>query len=64
MPFAWAARISARAKPNVQRPRAGRAAAHGEEREAERDRVGEHVPGVGEERERVGDDPRYDLERP
>ncbi len=32
-----------------------------QQREAERARVGEHVAGVGEQRERVGDDARGDL---
>ena len=34
----------------------------GEDREADRGGVREHVSGVGEERQRVGDDPRRDLE--
>ena len=54
MPFACAARISARAKPNVQRPRAGeRRGPGGEERQAERGGIGEHVAGVGKQGERA-----------
>ena len=63
MPFACAARISARPKPNVHGPRAGRVARRdGDERRGERGRVGEHVARVGEQRERVASDPPRDLD--
>ncbi len=62
MPFAWAARISTRPKPNVQIPLARRRGdPRGDEGAGERGGVGEHVAGVGEKRERAGEDPGDDL---
>ena len=63
-PLACAERISSRRKPNVSAP-AGRARgqAQREQREAERAGVGEHVAGVGEQRQRVRDHPGGDLAR-
>ena len=50
-------RVPERPAPG-RRPRRHR---RGDEREPERRRVGEHVPGVGEQRERVGERARDDL---
>ena len=62
IPFACAARISARPKPNVHWPRAGRVARRRRnERCAERGGVGEHVTRVGEQGERAGEDAGDDL---
>ena len=63
-PFANAAKISARPKPNVRRPRAGREAAHAAAM-PERDRpdVRQHVPGVREQRDRVEQQPAGDRGR-
>ena len=35
-----------------------------DQREADRGRVGEHVAGVGEQRQGAGDEPGDDLEQP
>ena len=62
-PLAWAERISARPRPKVKRPAAGRAAspaAYSATRD--RARVGEHVRRVGEQRQRVGQDAGDDLD--
>ena len=63
-PFANAAKISARRRPNVRRPRAGRDAAHAA-RDAERHRpdVRQDVPGVREQRDRVEQQPAGDRRR-
>ena len=64
IPFTSAARISTRRKPKVQAPPAGRAASEAAtSANAEREGVGEHVPRVGEQRERGGDDAEGDLGR-
>ena len=50
----------------AERPRPARRSGRetrGDERDRERGRVGEHVPRVGEQGERAGDDPRGDLGR-
>ena len=61
-PFACAERISSRRKPYVHRPCAGRAAiVAATSANAERGDVGDQVPGVGEQRERAGEDPGDEL---
>ena len=62
-PLTWAERISARPSPNVKRA-AGRPGREPRRDQRERDRagVGEHVRGVGEQRERVGQQARDDLD--
>ena len=53
--------------PEAERHRPGgrsRGQAQREQREADRAGVGEHVPGVGEQRERVREDAGRHLERP
>ena len=63
-PLSWADRISARLSPNVKPPAAGRRARRGgRERECDRAGVGEHVRGVGEQRQRGGEDARHHLHR-
>ena len=58
-----AERISARPKPNVKAPVAGpRGEPRGDEREPDRGRVGEHVRGVGQQRQRPGEQARDDLD--
>ena len=61
-PFACAERISARLSPKVRFPPAGRATSRiTTQREPERAGVREHVGGVREERERMGEDAGDDL---
>ena len=62
MPLICAERISARPSPNVKMP-AGRARGEprGDERERQRGGVGEHVRGVGEQRQRAREDARDHL---
>ena len=64
MPLTWAERISTRLRPKVIGPRAGRPASRMATSEnADRGGVGEHVGGVGEQRQRVGEDAGDDLGR-
>ena len=62
MPLAWAARISARRNPNVIRPAGGpQREPRRPDAQPERGRVDQHVRGVREQRERVGDERDRDL---
>ena len=62
-PLIWADRISARRRPKVKAPaRRALGQPRRHQRERDRARVGEHVGGVREQRQRVGDHAGHDLD--
>ena len=64
MPLPTAARISARFMPNVCEPVSGRAARRSATSDpGDRTDVGQHVPGVGQQRQGVREERRHHLER-